>query len=448
MGAPPVDDDELGLTQRLHTAVEQFEALAAAAGLPWLDKAMYRNELISGASVSALPRIERLNALLSHQVRVTEDILSHHKRREELIYRLLMTCAFDHAHQECSHDSHRAVCDTLRHVDDETDKLIHLVEQWRKHLAVPLPFFVDGENIILRMGNQTSIGKGLAHVGAHLRNTCRHLPYFYSSSYDPAMVESNKVLQRRELDVLKEELDIQFNQLQEALRLARMGMYSPVLRFRHQPTMVSRPILMIDNKRWKAQLIVSFANGLSALAKTRPVADNGITSAMMQFAGVASKVLHRRYFYLWYEFRKKRVERKRTVLGMALMADMMLLQRYMENWRGRMGRVKVMRGHSDALLAMSCNVLRRRYMQKLFLKAATKRAERLVKRAMCLRYFRHLQYRAVVTILHRRPVKRVPTPWLEAMCILGGPGAADLTALNNAAIRSLPPHVDGEKATT
>lgn len=447
---PSFNEDALGLSERLQVEIDEFDGRAAAAGLPWIDKIMYRTELLQGASVSSLARITKLNRLLERQAELSASILSHVQRREGLINKLLMTCAFDHAHEECSHSAHRTSCETLRSVDDETDEIIRLVLKWRQGLALPLPFMVDGENYLLRMGSQMALGKGLAHVGGHLRNTCRHLQYYYASSFDPVMVETNKVLQRQELFVLRDELDIQTTLCEDSLRLARMGMYQPVLRFRHRPSSTVPTMVMLDNRRWKEQLILSFANGLMALSRTRPVQDSGMTSAMMQFAGVATRVLHKRYFLLWLQFRRRRIERRRAIHGMALMAEMMTQQRYLSIWRRRLDRARELRAKYEGLLATCQASVLRRYMQKLFIKSAMKRAERLVRRAMTGRYFRILQYNAVMNILlgQRKAAREVSTnaedrhqaatavaPWLEATRMVGSESLVYLSALTLTAAR-------------
>jgi hypothetical protein len=450
--APSFNVDALGLSEQLQAEIGEFDANAVAAGLPWIDKLMYRAELLDRASVSALSRITKLNRLLQRQAELAASILLHVRQREGLINKLLMTCAFDHAHEECSHNAHRQSCETLRVVDDETDEIIRLILLWRRGLALPLPFMVDGENYLLRMGSQIALGKGLAHVGGHLRNTCRHLQYFYASSFDPVVVETNKVLQRPELFVLRDELDSQTKLCEESLRLARMGMYMPVLKFRHRaaPAASGPTMVMLDNKRWKKQLILSFANGLMALSRTRPVQDSGMTSAMMQFAGMASKVLHKRYFLVWLQFRRRRIERRRAINGMAMMAEMMVQQRYLTYWRKRLDRSHILKGKCDALLGQSNGAVMRRYMQKLFIKSAMKRAERLVKRAMSGRYYRLLQFRALRNILQgNRKAALVPSatvehhtlatttaPWLEAARVAGSVSLVYLHALTMVAARA------------
>ncbi|CUI15255.1 Hypothetical protein, putative [Bodo saltans] len=450
--APSFNVDALGLSEQLQEEIDAFDANAASAGLPWIDKLMYRGELLDGASVSALSRITKLNRLLQRQAELATSILVHVRQREGLINKLLMTCAFDHAHEECSHNAHRQSCEILRVVDDETDEIIRLIALWRKGLALPLPFMVDGENYLLRMGTQIALGKGLAHVGGHLRNTCRHLQYFYASSFDPVVVETNKVLQRQELFVLRDELESQTKLCEESLRLARMGMYMPVLKFRHRGPAASGPtMVMLDNKRWKTQLILSFSNGLMALSRTRPVQDSGMTSAMMQFAGMASKVLHKRYFLVWLQFRRRRIERRRAIHGMALMAEMMVQQRYLTYWRRRLDRSHMLKGKCEGLLMQSNAMIMRRYMQKLFIKSAMKRAERLVKRAMSGRYYRLLHFRAVRNMLqgHRKAaalaqpgaiehhtLASAVAPWLEATRIAGSVSLLHLQALTVVAARA------------
>lgn len=437
--------DELGpsLQHNLRAEVAAFHVLAADAGLPWIDKKMYRDELIDGATVVQLPKIQKLNRILGTLVSVASDALQHCRRREEIIQKLLMTCAFEHSHAKCSNAMHRDACDWLRCVDDETDTIVRLIVEWRQALALPLPFMVTGENYLMRMASQIEPGKGLAHIGAHLRSTCRHLPFYYASSFDPMVLETNRVLLRKELFTLRDELPTQLVYCEEALRLARMGVYQPVLKFRHRIKMTAAPppLVMIDDKRWKQQLIVSFANGLAALSKSRPAQDLGITSAMMQFAGVASKVLHKRYFLIWLEFRRRRVEKRRAVDGMLLMADMMLMQRYYVKWVARRNHVRWLQRQYRALELGTRNQIRRRYMQKLFLKAATRRAERMIQRAIMLRAFRALQCRAVQNILRGQSkmdsvveggVKlasnaHVATgmrevPWASRMSLLAGPG--------------------------
>lgn len=433
---PPVEEASASLLSELQYEIELFEINATNAGLPWIDKRMYREELLKGATLSRLPRISKLNRILERQASLAEEIIDRCKRREAAVNELLMMCAFDHSHMQCSHSAHRDACEGLKYVDDETDAIIRLIREWRAALAHPLPMMIEGENYLIRMHNQFAAGKSLAHLGAHLRNTCRHLQYYYSSSYDPAMIDSNKVLQRDELFTLRAEPDAQVKLCEYALKLARMGMYEPVLKFRHRvaPASSLPPMVMLDNRKWKAQLILSYANGLVALSRSRPVQDQGVVSAMMQFAGVATTVLHKRYFLLWLGYRKRRIERRRAVRGMALMADMMLMQRYLQTWQRRWSRVVRLKGQCDALLLTSHNALRRRYMQKLFLKAATKRAERLVKRGMYLRYFRALQYRATVNILLGTCKSRTPAargeiatyadaakvaPWAAAMQLIG-----------------------------
>lgn len=400
------DDEKAAANTSAQLTLElgRFPVLSQRAGLPWLDKQMYHDELLHRATVVHLPRIAKLNRILSTIDALADEARSHCKIREALISKLLMTCAFEHSHAKCSNAMHRDACEWLKCVDDETDHIVRLVMDWRQALSWPLPFMINGENYLMRMATQIEPGKGLAHLGAHLRSTCRHLPFYYASSFDPMVLETNRVLLRKELFVLRDELSLQMQHCEEALRLARMGVYQPVLKFRHRLPHSgggagATRLLMVTNKRWKEQLVLSFANGLATLAKSRPVQDLGITAAMLQFAGLATKVLHKRYFLIWLEFRRRKVEKRRAVDGMLLMADMMLLQRYYAKWLRRRDRVLWLQRQYAHLAAVSISHLRRRYMQKLFLKAATRRAERLIQKAAMLRVFRALHFRAVNRIL-------------------------------------------------
>lgn len=241
--------------------------------------------------------------------------------------------------------------------------------------------------------------------------------FFYPSLYDPFVVESNKVLAREELDILRRESDVQLTYCTDALQLSRSGNYLPLLRFRHVPGRATRPIL-IDNKQWKEQLILSFSSALALLRKSKPQ-DDSVTSAMLQFVGMATKVLHRKYYTRWFDWHRRRAERRETAKGSESMSLMLLRQRYYGQWLRYLEQWRQRYLDLDALQVQNLNWLRLRYFRRLRSRALVRRLSDQAVRCTLVRYFRHLHYRAVVAML-QRTASTMSHPSLSCMALIGG----------------------------
>ena len=419
------DDDDTHdvdlLRYQLAQEVKSFSELAALAGLPWIDKQMFRDELLRDATIVKLPPIKKLNEILRSQLSIASEIASLCAAREEMIDDMVTNyCGFGHQRIACTQQLHMDACVLLRHIDEASDRIIHLTEEWRKPAAHPLPVIYRGENYICRMAHQCSHGNCIASITSHLRSTCRFMPFFYSSSYDPVMTDANKVLRRKELHFINSEREVQLSWCQSQLLMARMGMYAPVLRFRPHAHAKSRvpSCIMIDNVKWKHQLILSYSNAFQRLAARRPAQDNIVVAAAAQLAHLLSGSLRQRYFHMWFDATLASRRKRENSIHLKSLSNRRVLSRYFVRWKkdaegGLWTKQMVL-----ALITKQAALIRSSFMRLWFRKTVLGRVRRQAQRAMYLDSFRAMLLLGMQSLLRRQEITS-SCRFLQATMLIG-----------------------------
>ncbi len=405
------------LRYKLSTEVRAFEDLATAAGLPWIDKQMFRDELLRDATPVKLPLIVKLNGILRRQCSIGREIAALCAQREAMIDDMVTNyCGCGKQRIACSQQLHMSACDLLRRVDETSDRILHLAQEWRKNAAHPLPIVFHGENYICRMAHQSSHGNCIAAVTSHLRATCRFMPFFYSSSYDPVMTDANKVLQRQELLFMHGEREVQLAWCQSQLLMARMGMYAPVLRFRPNAKARVSPCIMIDNVKWKHQLILSYSNAYQRL-EARQSQDNIVLQAANQLAHMLTSSLRQRYFIKWADKTHAAKLRRQDARELQSLSSRRLLEMRFSLWVMRAEGSLSVRRLVLSLMERHANSICRRFMERWFRTAVLSRVRRQAKRSQYLSAFHRWMLLGMRVILRQQV--RTSCPFLQAVLVVG-----------------------------
>jgi hypothetical protein len=401
--APPASHETTqGWIAKFKETATETHALMRQLGMSLFDREYIDEHLVHGMPLGKLPVLEYINAQLRRLVTLSAEIRQTALRRAKALEKVKRSCAFgDRGHRgsACSVKSHERLAQTLREVDEMTVELMNGVAGWRRHLQVPLPFHVDGENLLLRMAAQYAVGSDVSLACSHLRNTSRYAAYFYASPFD-AVAASGVAGPTRDLVaqwevVVLGELALQRESAREQLTFARMGLYGCVLRLPREmlETAGMKPgclVPIVDVGR-KQLLVSCLASAYSHLSRMRQQA-TGALSSVAGLATFSTKALHLQYLRKWIEWVSQRRERR---LCAATLRDQSEVRHAGFRWAAWMRRVAVQRQRRqrwEPFLQRTQLHLMRLYTQRWFMHHSFGNISRQVRRVLYLRYFRSFHY--------------------------------------------------------
>ena len=378
------------LVERTQQMAQECQELFEQVGLPWIDKSLLEAELADPRDVALLPRVERLLTLLKRQAAFATQIRAVFGERSVLLGQLAKTCCLCEK-APCDVDAHKAATALLRRIDLLTEQLVQGVMQWREGLHSPLPFIVEGENILLAVAQQCAVGGQIPMACGHIRATSRHMPFYYASSFDTVNANAGLPEMTVELKYILSEWERQHQHCTEQLTLSRMGIYTPKLRFRLRGCKPSFTI-PINDIRWKRQLTMSYSSALRLLESCKPnnLVTSAVTNAATQFLLISARSLHIRYYRLWVDWLSSRKEVQRRVQQMQRSVVQYNLLRRFDAWLSRTRLSKVLRAKCRQLSVQIETAFRRRHMQQWYKYSQVSTVSRGVRRAIYMRYYNRM----------------------------------------------------------
>jgi hypothetical protein len=399
----------------------QFAAVAKAVerhmeglGLSVFDREYLHQHLIAGAPLGKLPILEYVAEQLERLESLSQQIRATALRRHKAVDRLKKTCAggnspsYRRGDAVCGPAQHEKVAQTIRDVDAMTVEIMRLVSEWRTHLQVPLPFHVDGENVLFRLAGDYAIGSAVSLACGHLRNTSRYSAFFYASPFDAvaagSVAPSAKPALAQWDALVGRELAVQRVLVRDQLSFARMGLFHCVLRVPRSMLAVAgmKPgcVLHITDRRRKQELVSCLGTAYRHLLRRRQQT-TGKASHLAGLATFSPKALHLQYLRKWIEWVALRREKREAAAGFLQESILMLLRARWNDWTNRVDLERERASKWKPFLARTERHMLRLYTQKWFMHHAFGTISRQVRRVLFLRYFHGLHH----LVMRRRLVR-------------------------------------------
>lgn len=219
--APPRErgPTEAKIMKEISHEQHRFEELVREVGIPWIDADLFRQYIVCNATDPSV--LKKLNDAFETQHDLQKEIViaigrrravinvirgetcfGTQKRRAKCVERRFQESCVDADAQleddestmtedptlpptlKCSEASHRRMCSLLTQLDERTDEVILSILRWRSAFRRPLPFLINGENIIFRI--QREIDSVVFPAQVHLiaqEPEIRSKPHFHISAY-------------------------------------------------------------------------------------------------------------------------------------------------------------------------------------------------------------------------------------------------------------------------
>eukprot|EP00672_Neobodo_designis_P021890 CAMPEP_0174832878 /NCGR_PEP_ID=MMETSP1114-20130205/3906_1 /TAXON_ID=312471 /ORGANISM="Neobodo designis, Strain CCAP 1951/1" /LENGTH=557 /DNA_ID=CAMNT_0016066745 /DNA_START=39 /DNA_END=1712 /DNA_ORIENTATION=- len=396
--------------ERFGDVADQVRSKAAQLGLSVFDLEYLTAHLIEGRPLRKLPILEYVDELLDSLCSVAQSIRSVALRRQKHIDRLSKACGAGtgagqrtrKGESACGPTQHEKIAALLRDIDAMSIQIMEHVKLWRSHLQFPLPFHVDGENILFKLATDYAIGSVISLSCGHLRNTARYSAFFYASPFDAVAAGSVAPSAKAALadweSLVHNELSVQRTLVREQLSFARMGLFHCVLRLPRSMLSVAgmKPgcVLHITDKRRKQDLVTCLGTAYRHLLRRRQQA-TGKTSNLAGLATFSPKALHLQYLRKWIEWVAIRREKREAADTLLRESSKNLLRDRWNDWAGRVELERERARKWRPFLQRTQLQLLRTYTQKWFVHHAFGSISRQVRRVLFLRYFHTMHFLVV-----------------------------------------------------
>lgn len=380
-------------------SVRRMRDSARSLGLPLMDRRFLAEHLVKGAPLGRLPAVEHINHIFDAAAAIARRIEASCRRRKEIVERLGRTCALSPDAHECSTTAHEGQAACVQELDALATDVVKLVHRWRALFRGPVPFHVDGQNVLIALKEQYDVGCEVSLVCAHLRKTSRHAAFFYVSPFDAAaqgrVRPADVASYNRWCDAVLSETSSQRAYVRDQLMYARMGLYQMRLKLPRDVARLARfppdGLMQIVEKNVKRQLVNSFGSAYAMLARHRVVQSADVAS-IAKLATFSSKALHVSYFRRWSEWVSWRRERKAAASNFDYAVSLEHLRFRWGVWNLRVDLARQRARRWKPFLAQNELALLRRYTQKWFVQHSLGALSRQLRRALFLEYYRRFHF--------------------------------------------------------